>query len=168
MTDQPSARLSASPARQLAGFIAKFDPAVARLVRSARSVLRKRFPSATEIVYDNYNALAIGYASTDRTSDVFVTLAVYARGVNLYFMYGAALPDPERQLKGNGNQGRFVPLETVAMLRTAAIDALIRAAVAESDHPLPKTGRGRTIVRSVSKKQRPRRPPRGRPLKVST
>ena len=84
-----------SPAKQVAGFIAKFDPAVAKTTRGARSVLRKRFPTAIELVYDNYNALAIGYSSTERTSDVLFSLAVYASGVNLYFMYGRSLPDPD-------------------------------------------------------------------------
>jgi hypothetical protein len=147
-----------SPAKQIAGFIAKFDPAVARLTRAARAALRKRYPAAVEIVYDNYNALAIGFASTERTSDVFVSLAVYASGVNLYFMYGAHLPDPRGTLEGNGNQGRFVRLRSVADLDAASVRALLRAAVAHGDTPLPKTGRGRTIVRSVSEKQRPRRP----------
>jgi len=48
-----------STAQQLAGFIDKFDPAIAKLTRSARAVLRKRLPTAVELVYDNYNALAI-------------------------------------------------------------------------------------------------------------
>jgi hypothetical protein len=38
-----------SPGKQLARFIAKFDPAVAKLVRSARWALRKRFPTAMEV-----------------------------------------------------------------------------------------------------------------------
>src|SRR5436190_1239322 len=97
-----------SPAKQLSTFIAKFDPAIAKLVRSARTVLRKRFPTAVELVYDNYNALAIGYSPTEKTSDAFVSLAVYARGVNLYFIYGAFLPDPQKLLQGSGNQGRFI------------------------------------------------------------
>jgi hypothetical protein len=46
--------------QQLAGFIARFDPAIGRVVRSARTILRQRFPTAVELVYDNYNALAIG------------------------------------------------------------------------------------------------------------
>ena len=56
-----------SPSRQVAGFIAKFDPMLARLVRAARGTLRMRFPTAVELVYDNYNALAIGYSSTERS-----------------------------------------------------------------------------------------------------
>ena len=54
----------ASTSTQLASFIAKFDPAIAKLARAARAALRKRFPSAMELVYDNYQFLAIGYAAT--------------------------------------------------------------------------------------------------------
>jgi len=156
-----------SSAKQLAGFVAKFDPAIGSLVRSARAVLRKRLPTAIELVYDNYNALAIGLASTERTSDVIVSLAVYARGVNLYFMYGARLPDPRRLLKGSGNQGRFVPLENVAVLDARAVQALLRAAVRHAKTPLPSVGRGYTVIRSVSAKQRPRRPPPNKRLKLT-
>src|SRR2546423_1587592 len=82
-------RAAGSPARQLAGFVGKFDPAVAKVVRSARAVLRKRLPTAVEQVYDNYNFLAIGFSATERTSDTIVSLAVSARGVALSFYYGA-------------------------------------------------------------------------------
>lgn len=44
---------AASPAKQLAGFIAKYDPAVARLTLATRAALRKRLPTAIELVYDN-------------------------------------------------------------------------------------------------------------------
>jgi hypothetical protein len=147
-----------SPARQVAGFIVKFDPAIARLVRSARSVLRKRFPTAIELVYDNYNALAIGYSTTERTSDVLFSLAVYARGVNLYFMYGRSLPDPQHLLQGSGSQGAFVRLDDVGVLDKPGVKALIEAAVQQAEPPLRSRGRGYTIVKSISARQRPRRP----------
>ena len=147
-----------SPARQVARFIAKFDPAVARLARSARAALRRRFPTAVELVYDNYNALAMGFSSTERTSDVMVSIAVYARGVNLYFMYGKSLPDPAGLLQGSGNQGAFVRLERLATLERPAVRALLRAAVDEGDTPLPRGRRGYTVIKSVSARQRQRRP----------
>jgi hypothetical protein len=149
---------SESPVRQLAGFIDKFDPGVAALVRSARRVLRRRFPTAVELVYDNYNALAIGWAPNERASDAFVSLAVFPRGVNLYFIYGATLPDPQKLLKGGGNQGRFIRLENVAQFDEPPVEALLLAAVREGDVPLPKAGRGRVVIKSISAKQRPRRP----------
>jgi hypothetical protein len=147
-----------SPAKQLAGFIAKFDPAIVKLVRSARAALRKRLPTAIELVYDNYNALAIGFASTERASDAIVSLAVYASVVNLYFMYGAKLLDPRNLLKGSGNQGRFIRLEDAATIDRPAVASLLRAAIRHAKSPLPATGRGYTVIKSISARQRPRRP----------
>ncbi len=146
-----------SPHRQVGSFIAKFDPAIARLLRAARAKLRKRFPTAVELVYDNYNALAIGWAPNERTSEVFVSIAGYARGVSLYFTHGKVLPDPQGLLEGSGNQGRFIRLTHVSQLADSAVDALLRAAVARGKTPLPAHGRGYTVVKSVSAKQRPRR-----------
>lgn len=146
-----------SPAKQLAGFIAKFDPTVAALARSCRSALRKRLPTAIELVYDNYNALAIGFCATERASDCIVSLPVTPRGVALCFIYGAKLPDPEKILQGSGNQTRFIRLESAATLARPEVEALIRAAIAQAKTPLPAAGRGRLIIKSVSAKQRPRR-----------
>jgi hypothetical protein len=146
-----------SPARQLNALIARFDPAVRKIVRAARTKLRKRMPAAVEMVYDNYNALAIAFASTERRGDWIVSLAVYARGVNLYFIYGVALPDPKRLLQGSGNQGRFVRLESASMLDRRDIDDLLKAAIAEADTPLPARGKGYTVIKSVSPNTRRRR-----------
>lgn len=146
-----------SPTKQLASFIAKFDPTVARLIRSSRSVMRKRFPTANELVYDNYNFLAIGYCSAERTSDCVFSLAANAKGVSLFFYYGARLADPHKILLGSGNQVRFIRLESAATLSEARVTELMRAAVAQAKTPLPTGGRGRLIIKSISAKQRPRR-----------
>lgn len=71
---------SKSPAARLAGFIARYDPAVARLARATRAGMRRRFPTALELVYDNYQFLAIGYGAPDRASDCIVSLAVSPKG----------------------------------------------------------------------------------------
>ena len=146
-----------SPARQLARFVAKFDPTVAKLVRSARSALRKRLPTAIEQVYDNHNFLAIGFSTTDRTSDTIASLAVSAKGVALSFYYGASLPDPHKILLGSGNQNRYLRLDNAATLARPEVESLLRAAMARVKPPLPATGRGYTLIKSVSPKQRPRR-----------
>jgi hypothetical protein len=157
MAKKMQSTAAASPAKQVAAFIAKFDPEVARLIRSARSALRKRLPTAIEQVYDNYNFLAIGYCTTERTSDCIVSLAAASNGVSLSFYYGATLPDPDKILLGSGKQNRFVRLESVKTLSQPAVESLIRAAVAQAKTPLPATGRGYTMIKSVSAKQRPRR-----------
>jgi len=143
--------------RQVTSFIAKFDPSVARTIRSCRAALRKRFPTATEIVYDNYNFFVIGYSSSERPSDCIVSIAAAANGVLLSFYYGATLPDPQKRLLGNGKQNRFIRLPSAAVLREPAVEALLQAAADQGDVSLPGAGRGRTIVQSISAKQRPRR-----------
>ena len=152
-----SSKSTDSPAKQVATFIAKFDPAIAKLTRGCRSVLRKRYPSAIELVYDNYNALAIGYSPTERTSDVVFSLAVYARGVNLYFMYGRSLEDPDQLLQGHGSQGAFIRLQDVNTLDEPKVKMLIERAVKRQRPTFAMNGRGHTIVKSISAKQRPRR-----------
>ena len=146
-----------SPAKQVRSFIAKFDPAVATLIRSSRAAMRRRLPTALELVYDNYNFFVIGYSASERASDCVVSLAAGSNGVSLSFYHGATLPDPDAVLLGSGNQNRFVRLESAATLAEPAVERLISAALAQAATPMPASARGRTIVKSISAKQRPRR-----------
>jgi hypothetical protein len=147
---------SESAATQVAGFIDKFEPAVAKRIRACRAVLRKRFPGANEIVYDNYNRSVIGYSPTERPSDTIVSLAAAANGVGLLFYHGATIPDPHKLLQGAGVQYRFIRLETASRLSDPRVSALIDVAVAQSKVPLGDR-KGRLIIKSISAKQRPRR-----------
>ena len=149
--------MTASPAQQIAGFIGKFDPAVAKVIRAARRALRQRFPTAVEIVYDNYNFLVFGFSASERPSDCIVSLAAASNGAGLSFYYGATLPDPHGILQGSGKQNRFVRLPSAAVLSDPPVAALIDAAVQQAKTPLPKSRRGHTIIKSVSAQQRPRR-----------
>jgi len=148
---------SADAEEQLRGFIAKFEPKHQRLIRSIRNVLRRRFPSAHELVYDNYNFFVIGYCATERPSDCIFSIAAASNGVGLCFTHGASLPDPQKILVGAGKQTRFLRLGSTAVLERPEVKSLFSAAVAESRAPMPTTGRGKLIIRSVSAKQRPRR-----------
>src|SRR5271155_5182456 len=143
--------------QQLEGFINKFDAKNAALIRSVRKALRKRLPTANELVYDNYNFFVIGYCSTEKPSDCIVSIAAGANGVGLSFYYGASLPDPHKLLLGSGSQNRFIRLESAATLANPKIEELIAAAIAQGKTPLPRSGKGKLIIRSISKKQKPRR-----------
>ena len=146
-----------TPTTQVSSFIAKFDPAMARRIRAARTAMRKRLPTALELVYDNYNFFVIGYSSTERASDCVVSLACGANGVSLSFYHGASLPDPDGVLLGSGSQNRFVRLESAKTLTSPTVERLIAAALAQATTPMPASGTTRTIVKSISAKQRPRR-----------
>jgi hypothetical protein len=73
---------------QLKGFIEKFDPKDQRLIRAVRSAMRKRFPTANELVWDNYNFFVIGYSPTERPTHSIVSVAARSNGVGLCFIEG--------------------------------------------------------------------------------
>jgi hypothetical protein len=145
-----------SPARQLAGFIAKFSAEDQRLIRAVRRALRARMPGAHELVYDNYNFFVIGYSPTERPSDAIISITARAGAVGLCFLRGAALRDPQGILQGAGNQTRFIRLESASVLSHPDVESLLAEAIARSKAPLPARGRGTLIIRSISRKQRPR------------
>jgi hypothetical protein len=147
-----------TPEQQLKSFIAKFDSANQKLIRATRRAMRKRLPTATELVYDNYNFFVIGYSPTERPSDAVFSIAAQAKGVSLCLLNGARLPDPNKILRGAGNQVRSIQLPTASRLSNPDVKALINAALANAK-PMPKTGKGQLVIRSISKKQRPRRKP---------
>ena len=156
---RPEARVVADAERQLKKFIAKFEPKHQTLIRTARGVLRRRFPTACELIYDNYNFFVIGYSATERASDAIVSLTAAANGLGLCFIHGAKLPDPDKLLLGSGSQTRFIRLDSTRVLQRPNVKALISAAIDRAKTPLPESGRGALIIKSVSAKQRPRRRP---------
>ena len=150
---------AASAEARLRSFIEKFEPKDQRLIRAVRSAVRKRFPTANELVWDNYNFFVIGYSPTERPTDSIVSIAARANGVGLCFIHGAGLPDPKTLLVGSGKQTRFIRVESASLLTHPDVEALVAAAIDRAKTPLPTTGRGRLIIRSVAAKQRPRRKP---------
>jgi hypothetical protein len=143
--------------KRLKQFVDKFEPKNQTLIRAVRKALRARFPTAYELVYDNYNFFVIGYSPTEHPSDAIVSMAAGASGIGLCFIHGASLSDPKKILLGSGKQTRFIRLESAGVLARPEVETLLAAAIAQGKTPLPKTGRGSLIIRSVSAKQRPRR-----------
>jgi len=127
--------------------------------KSARAKMRKRIPGGVEFVYDNYNALVFGFGPTDRPSDAVLSLALMPRWVTLCFLKGAKLPDPKKILKGSGTTVRNVRLTSGLQLDDESIRDLIDKAI-EAASPAYGSGKTppRTVIKSISPKQRPRRP----------
>ena len=141
---------------QLQSFIDKFDPENQALIRSVRKALRKRFPGANELVYDNYNFFVIGFSPTERPTDAIASLACNANGAGLAFPLLRDQTAGSAQIAaGIRKQQPVIHLESAATLARPEVAELINAAIAICK-PLPG-GRGRVIIRAVSAKQRPRR-----------
>ncbi len=116
-------------------------------------------PGGIEFVYDNYNALVFGFGPTERVSEAVLSLAVFPKWVTLCFLRGAKLSDPKKLLKGSGSVVRTLRLTGPSHLDDPGVHSLIREAIRNatpaysSERKPPKT-----IVKSISAKQRPRRP----------
>jgi hypothetical protein len=146
-----------SPATQLKAFMSAYAPAIQTAARGALARLRAQLPGAVEIVYDNYNALVIGFGPTERAADAICSIALYPRWVTLFFLDGAALPDPRKILTGGGKIVRHVVLGSAADVDAPAVRALVSHARRRASPPFGR-GRRRLVIKSISAKQRPRRP----------
>ncbi len=142
---------------ELDGFLAKYSPEIEKLARAALGKMRRRLRGAVQLIYDNYNALVIAFGATDRRSDIILSIVLYPRWVSLFFMHGAALPDPQKLLRGSGKTIRHIVLAQASDLDDPAVEALIAAAVKRADPPIDPSRRGAIVVKMALKKQRPRR-----------
>ena len=156
-TQSAVARRSAEA--ELRRLIAKFAPAYQRLIGATRRWLRKRLPTAHEVVYEYKDFFVISYSPNERGYEGVIAIRASANGVRLYFNRGKGLPDPAKLLRGSGKQTRWIDLEGASTLARPAVARLIDEALARNPVPFASTGRGPVVIRSVSAKQRRRRRP---------
>jgi hypothetical protein len=142
----------------IAGFLARYTPEIEAQLRGARAKLRRLFPRGFELVYDNYNALVFAICASARASDAIISIAGYPKWITLFLLRGTSLADPKGILEGEGNQVRSIRLADPKDLDKPEIKALIALAARPHKAELLAGPSLTTIVKSVSAKQRPRRP----------
>lgn len=150
--------------RQFEKFLGKYDPAIAVETKKSLTKLRKLVPNAVEMVYDNYNALVVGFCPGMRPSEAILSIVAMPQWVTLCFLQGSGLPDPERRLEGSGNVARHIKFKShgAATLDEPYVRNLIQEALQRAKVPIPAEQKRQLIIKSVSAKQRPRRPKSGK------
>ena len=161
-TSQPSpqsavARRAAEA--ELRRLVVKFAPAHQRLIGAVRRSLRKRLPTAHELVYEYRDAFVTSYSPSERGYEGVLAIRASADGVKLYFNRGKGLPDPAKLLRGAGTQTRWIHLEGASTLARPEVARLVDEAIASNRVPFARTGRGPVVIRSESVKPRQRRRP---------
>ena len=147
-----------TPERQLAGFLEKYSPEIAALMEALHVKMQRLLPGAVRMVYDNYNALVIGFSPSERPSHAVLSIAAYPQWVNLYFLAGASLSDPDELLRGDGKQVRYIRMNRATDLDKPAIRRLIKDAARGADEPFDSDVNGKLVIRAISVKQRARLP----------
>src|SRR3984957_18191314 len=128
-TQSAAARRSAEA--QLRALIAKFAPAHLRLIGTMRRSLRKRLPTAHEVVYEYHNlgAVVISFSPNEHGYDGVLAIRATADGVKLYFTRGKELPDPGKLLQGS-SQTLWIDVEGASTLARPEVASLIDEAIA--------------------------------------
>ena len=153
-TQSAVARRSAEA--ELRSLIDKYAPAYLRLVGAMRRSLRKRLPTAYEVVYEyrNQGAVVISVSPNEHGYEGALAIRADADGVKLYFTLGKELPDPAKLLQGS-SQTRFIDVEGASTLARPEVACLIDEAIARNPVPFARAGRGSVVMSpSTSAKKR--------------
>jgi hypothetical protein len=145
-----------SPNAQFSAFLSRFAPEIVALVKRCLPKLRRAVPCSYQLVYDYSNSLVVAFSMSERGYEAIVAIAIYPRWVRLYF--DKSLPDPQGLLEGAGGKVRRVTIKPASDLDHGEIHALLKAAIKHSGVTFPRTRSTRMVIKSESKKQRPRRP----------
>ncbi|MFZ4575603.1 MAG: hypothetical protein ACOYN0_14495 [Phycisphaerales bacterium] len=143
---------------QLRSLITKFAPDHLRLATAVRRSLRKRLPSAYEVVYEYRSWFVISYSPTGQGYEGVLAIRGDADGLKLYFNQGKDLPDPEKLLQGS-SQTRWIQVERASTVARPAVADLIEAAIAHNRVPFAAEGQGPVVFRSATAKKSSRRKP---------
>ena len=162
-TVQPSTHPQSAAERRTAEadvrtLIAKFAPTHLRLMSALRRSLRKRLPTAHEMVYEYRDWFVISYSPTGRGYEGVLAIRGSKDGVKLYFNRGKELPDPGKLLRGSG-QARSIDVDGPYTLARPEVARLIDEAIARNPVPFARAGRGPVLILSASSKKRGRRRP---------
>jgi hypothetical protein len=144
---------------ELRTLIDRFAPAYLQLIGAMRRSLRKRLPTAHEVVYEYREWFVISYSPNDHGYEGILGIRASADGVKLFFNHCKELPDPAKLLQGSGSQCRSIDVDGASTLARPDVVRLIDGAIALNSVPFAPDGRGSVVIRSTSAKQRRRRRP---------
>jgi hypothetical protein len=119
-----------------AGFneiVSKVSPHARQLAERARSLIQTVYPAVVEVPWPKQRVIGYG-VGPKKMSEHFCYLSVSRDHINVGFMYGAELPDPEKLLEGSGKLLRHVRITQLEQLSNPALRELMEVA---SRHRMP-------------------------------
>jgi hypothetical protein len=147
--------MSKEQTKDLLKFLKPFEDEIKETALWLRGFVWDLYPSANELIYDNYNALAFGWSPTDRVGHTFCSVAVgrSSKNVHFGFYWGSQIADPDKILLGNGNQYRYILVKDRDDFPKTYIKKLLKEAYRNSLAKVKdKTQimQGATITKSIS------------------
>jgi hypothetical protein len=151
--------MSKEQTKDLLKFLKPFSKEIIERALWLREFIWDLYPQTNELIYDNYNALAVGWSPTDRVGHTFCSIAVGRTSNNVHFgfYWGSEIADPEKMLLGEGNQYRYILVPDKNKFPKSYIKKLVKEAYANSLAKVKdqkQIRNGQTIVKSISAKKR--------------
>jgi hypothetical protein len=151
--------MSKEHTHDLLKFLKPFSEDIKKIALSLREFVWDLYPQANELIYDNYNALAVGWSPTDRVGHTFCSIAVGRTSNNIHFgfYWGSELTDADHILLGEGNQYRYILVKTIEQFPKTYMKKLMKEAYANSLAKVKDEKQlmnGQTITKSISAAKR--------------
>src|ERR1700682_2881436 len=143
------------PDPQLIGFLDAYDRHISDLALALREIILEEAPDASESIYQVYT-VAIWFGFSGKMKDMFCYIATNAGHVNLGFPRGAAMPDPNRVLEGDGKTMRHIKFKSRRDLDRPFVRRYIQAAM-EDAAPAGTRGTGKSVIKSTIENSNKRR-----------
>ena len=147
--------MSKTEIKDLRKFLSPFPPSIRERALWLRNFVWDSYPKANELIYDNYNAVAVGWSPTDKVGHTFCSIAVGRTSHNVHFgfYWGSQIADPKKLLIGEGNQYRYLLVTDLDAFPKAYISKLMKDAFANSMAKVKDKSQmreGLTITKSIS------------------
>ena len=113
--------------------LAGVSPHARELARQARALIQKVYPAVVEVPWPKQRVIGYG-VGPKKMSEHFCYISVSQNHINIGFMYGAELSDPEHLLGGSGKLLRHVRITDTRQLSNPALHELLKVA---SRHRMP-------------------------------
>jgi|SRR5579872_1772877 len=141
------------PDPQLLGFLAAYDRTIADLALALREIILEEAPNASEYIYQVYT-VAVWFGFTGKMKDAwFCYITTHAGHINLGFPHGAALPDPNRVLEGEGKTNRHIKFRSMSDLERPWVRRYIQASIEQVGAAAAAGGTGKTVIKTTAAKK---------------
>ncbi|WP_299767647.1 DUF1801 domain-containing protein [uncultured Dokdonia sp.] len=145
------------PNPQLKEFIAPYSEEIQKTAMELRNFITNTAPQANELIWDNYNAVAIAYSKSEKLKDAFCHIALYSQHVNFGFNRGAELTPTTVKLNGKGKLIRHISVKDFQAFPKEEIKKMIWEALGISEKLNPtlmeQNNIPKSIVMSISEKK---------------
>ncbi len=145
----------AKPPKELLDLLKSYDRGIQELTIALRQLVLEEMAPCCEYILEVY-IVSLLYGPTHRMKDGICYIGVIKDHINLGFIRGSELADPQRILEGAGKQMRHIKIRNMSDLLRPAVRAYLREACDLAGYEVA-TGKERTVDTVVKRKSSPKR-----------